>query len=296
MRFAWITLAHLPLLLACSGSHGRGDETPGPSEDAGRRRRDAGPVGPADAGPPVLDAGMASCEPDDAHPILCPDLLCDGPPTWHWDGESCLAIECGACEGADCDRGSSSREICVATHAACDAALCLETGGTWKWWAEQCGHDICGQVPLESCLIGRPACACGPSSRFEPLVGCVHDGTCGIPEPGTPEQLCGWTGGTWGSFCCHTECGERCGDDCTSPACDCAGPREVFEPGRGCVESASCWSRTLGQSCDETTRCPASTLCCRTCSGAGCFDPSCRVPVCDGDEHTDICGNRDDVP
>jgi hypothetical protein len=225
--------------------------------------------------------------------VPCPELLCDGLPTWHWNGDRCFAIECGACEGEDCGLGMVSEEACEAAHSECEATLCRATGGMWKFWAEQCGHDVCGRVPPEVCVVGYPACDCGPFANFVAGVGCMMDSTCPIPEPATPEELCTATGGEWGGFCCHTECGERCADDCVSPACHCP-PGTVFDEGRGCIEHTRCFERELGQSCDPVRgRCPGAAGCCDSCGGAGCAGrPVCLAPVCDEDENTDLCGNN----
>jgi len=228
--------------------------------------------------------------------MLCPAVACDGPPTWYWNGDACAPVECGTCEGTECASGFGSLDLCTSAHAGCDASLCRATGGTWKWWVEQCGHDICGAIPFADCEVGMPACNCGAYGTFQPGTGCVTDPSCPTPEPGTPEELCRWTGGTWGPFCCHSECGERCPDACVAPACDC-GPRRVFDEGSGgCIEHARCWERRLGQRCDDTTRCEPGTLCCDYCGGPGCLGtPTCRPVVC-GEPHLDMCGNCVDCP
>src|SRR5688500_17484697 len=95
MRTTRITLAHVLLLAACTDSHGADDG--GDSCGACVFDADLLDAGPLDAGPPP-----ASCAPDRAASMICPDLLCDGPGTWHWNGDACFWIDCGACEGEDC--------------------------------------------------------------------------------------------------------------------------------------------------------------------------------------------------
>ncbi len=291
-------------LAACDSSHGRGDVT-----DGGRGARDSGSA-PVDSGAPDsgarvdsgsgVDAGspVVTCEPDDASAAICPDALCDGPPTYHWDGSRCLPIECGACVGVDCASGSSSLAACESAHAACEGLLCRRTMGQWTWWRPECGHRVCGAATLELCESPYPVCDCGPGRNYFEGVGCRVDPLCGEIDPLDDDAACRSTGGTWGSFCCHSECGDACTEDCVSPACDC-GPMRVFEPGRGCVEHARCWERRVMQTCDAMrgAQCEGGSVCCQRCGGAGCFGPAlCQAPLCDSDELTDVCGNRLDVP
>jgi hypothetical protein len=59
------------------------------------------------------------------------------------------------------------------------------------------------------------------------------------------------------------------------------------------VEASRCFERGAGETCAEGARCGGGTICCQTCGGAGCVGPAtCRVPVCDDDEDTDLCGNN----
>jgi len=283
----------LPLLLVlggCGASHGRaeGDDA-GTVDDAAVMRRDGGPR--PDAGPP------SSCDPDDAAAVTCPEYLCDGPSTWHWNGESCFAIDCGACAGADCDRGTVSMADCISAHALCTPSLCQSTGGAWLWWAELCGHYECGRPPPEICETGYPGCDCGSFRRFVDGVGCVDEPECPIPEPATPAELCRATEGTWTrSLCCHTTCGAVCPALCDSDACDC-GPWRVFDEGRGCIDSPLCHERRVGGACDGAVRCEAGMICCLRCSGIGCPGPAvCQTPVCDADPYTDECGNDSRIP
>ena len=294
MRFTRLALAHLVTLAAltgCADSHGRM-----PLSDGGGAAADGGPA-PRDSGTSARDAAApidagprGSCEPEDARERSCPDSLCDAPPTWHWNGDSCVPIECGKCEGADCAGAPRSRAECEAAHAACEPVLCERTGGEWLWWAEECGHYECGVPPPVECLIGQPVCRCGFHQRFDPELGCV-DMVCPSIEAVAPEDLCRGTGGEWGAFCCNSVCGERCALACAAMACHCPGPTEVFDSVRGCVPGHECYERELGQTCYPGTRCAPGTICCGcegpTCGGA----PTCVAPVCDGDPTTDACGH-----
>jgi hypothetical protein len=236
---------------------------------------------------------MASCEADDATTESCPDAICDGLPTWHWNGDSCFAIDCGACTGTDCARGARSEAECVAAHASCEASICHSTGGEWMWWAEECDHYRCGRPQPAPCVVGRPVCNCGPERAFEPGRGCVATG-CAEPLPNR-RVLCEGTGGSWEPICCDTVCGDFCPEPCAADACNCGPGREFLET--GCIETTRCHERLIGETCTERTRCPGGSVCCQDCGGAGCFGtPTCRAPVCDDDECTDLCGNRCDSP
>ena len=59
----------------------------------------------------------------------------------------------------------------------CDPAerlLCETTGGIWD--PQACGHYHCG-VP-QDCQAIIPGCDCGPSSNFQPGLGCQPDPAC----------------------------------------------------------------------------------------------------------------------
>jgi hypothetical protein len=299
MRVLGLTLAQSLLLSGlllsgCSGSHVR-DHDAGRTSDAGSigdgglgfdAGRDAGRIiGPSDAGTPSL------CDPQDARSMICPEVLCDGPGTWHWNGDRCFWIDCGACEGSGCTNAYSSESECIAAHASCEAALCTATEGTWLWWAEECEHYDCGFRRPVTCFIGGPVCDCGLHRSFVPGVGCADDPDCPIFEPPIPEELCGETGGSWGPICCNTLCGESCGLDCAAMACDC-GPWREFDSARGCMHTTRCHERLSGESCDPVqSRCQTGTICCEHCGGAGCFGASCEAPQCDDDPDFDVCGN-----
>ncbi len=296
-----INLTHLaPLLLLCAFANGCGsshglDHDGGLGADGGAGT-DAGRVIPDGGSPPPDgdvggDGGVRGpCDPADARAATCPDALCDGPGSWHWNGDRCFLIDCGACVGADCGSGYSSEADCDAAHSDCDAALCSGTGGRWLFWAEECGHYVCGVAPPADCLVGSPVCDCGPGRAFGPD-GCVA-ADCGDPPPRTREMLCTGTGGTWDSICCDTVCGEYCPAACLASACNC-GPGRVFDDERGCIAGIECFERRTGQSCDGVAaRCEDGAICCHHFTGAGEHGPpTCEIPVCDGDPFIDECGN-----
>jgi hypothetical protein len=253
------------------------------------------PVDAAGLDVPVRDAAPLplGCAPDDAREIVCPESGCDGPPSFAWDGTRCVPIACGACEGADCASIETSLDACRAAHATCDAELCRATDGDWQFWAEECGHHVCGVPPPQTCEVGTPVCDCGATRTFVPGVGCAPD-DCPAVDPLPPEMLCGRTGGAWtDGICCSTTCGVFCELDCAAPGCVC-GAFEVFDLVRGCVPATECFVRSEGETCtNERSRCDDGLICCQTCGGAGCEpERTCRAPVCDGDPATDVCGNN----
>ncbi len=290
-------------LLGCGTSHGPDDAgADGGGRDAGEAR-DAGPGldagAPADGGGDAgeRDASVGTCGAMDARRIACPELLCDGIDLWYWSGDRCFSLDCGACEGADCDRGFVSEADCRAEHAECDASLCQASGGEWLFWGEECGHFVCGVAPPQICVIGVPVCDCGPEQLFVPGVGCQFDVSCTMRPGGTREELCLMSGGTWEPICCDTECGEYCPLPCTSMACNC-GPGRVYEDGRGCVQATRCYERAATESCGlPGARCEDGTICCDRCGGAGCEGrPTCRPPVCSDVPEIDECGNNRAAP
>lgn len=295
----------LTLGLACGDTHlvendagtdAGGATDGGPSADGGPGV-DAGPgedAGPVDAGGPVEDGGttMPSCDADDAQHILCPEFLCDGLPTWHWNGDECFAIDCGACTGDDCDRTFLSREACESAHDGCDASLCRATGGTWRFWAEDCGYRCGFEAPID-CLVGGPSCDCGVGQNFVPGVGCETDPSCPIFEMPIPSELCEGTGGEWGNFCEDSVCGVRSAAECLAEACHCPGETQIFDEVRGCVDGEVCFRPAIDAPCiPDRSRCPGAAICCENCGGAGCFGAQCELPTCDDDPDTDICGNN----
>lgn len=285
------------LAFGCGDSHGRGDDAGRVFTDASDPPLDGGRVF-VDASDPPLDAGgpRELCDPQDARAEICPELLCDGPPNFYWQGDRCVVVDCGACVGADCGTTWGSLEACEAAHASCEAQLCRSTGGDWRWWAEECGHYTCGFPPPIDCFVGGPVCDCGLGQRFEPGVGCVDADCPTFPPRPDRETLCLDTGGRWENTCCDSVCGELCADACTAPACNC-GPLEIFDEAFGCQRATRCYERRAGESCHDGARCADGTICCDRCGGAGCEGaPRCVPPVCDGDESRDECGNDRDAP
>jgi hypothetical protein len=303
MAFHRHALAHLALVLSvaaalagCSSSH---VDTP-PSPDSGEGdlgtldagANDAGPdAAPADGGPP------SSCSAQDAREIACPPAICDGLDGWYWNGDRCFSIPCGTCEGADCSSRVFSQAECEAAHATCQSTVCRATGGDWLFWAQECGHYVCGHSVPAMCLVGYPVCDCGPTSVFDPALGCVADPAC-LTDPPTPtrEALCTGSGGSWEGICCDTDCGDFCPLACASLACNC-GAGKIFDDARGCIGATRCHERTLGQTCAPDARCASGTICCQSCGGAGCFGPAtCRAPTCSTDPAIDECGNNRMAP
>jgi len=297
-----LTLAHSCLalgalfLLACGASHSASDGGTD-SAVADGSTSDAGPMDSGtDTGSP--DAAVrGTCDAEDARAEICPDFLCDGLSTWHWDGDHCFAIDCGACRGSDCDSAVLSQTECEATHASCDVSLCRDTGGTWAWWLPVCGPYQCGVAPPEDCEVAHLRCDCGSTGRFVDGVGCETDPACpvAVPPP-TPEMLCTSTGGSWEFLCCPTVCGVPCAAACAADACNC-GPTGIFDEDRGCVVGQRCLEPHVGEACSPDARCQDDTICCDDCGGAGCAgNPTCRVPVCSSDPAIDSCGNNSLAP
>lgn len=291
-----LTLAHvlfLSLAIGCGSSHETDDAgTDTGDRDASADASDSGNDGGADTGTDAeADSGVVSCDAQDVRAVACSEFECDGPPTFHWNGDSCEPIECGACEGTDCMRGFSSLAACTSAHATCEATICRETEGTWLWWVQECLHRVCGQRTPADCELPAAVCDCGTERTFDPALGCVPD-DCPEIDPLPRETLCTTTGGTWGDFCCDSICGERCGDACVAPACDCPA-LQIFDAAFGCVDATECYERRIGQTCAPgIARCEAGSICCEHCGGAGCFGANCQVPLCDDDELIDMCGNN----
>jgi hypothetical protein len=299
VRLQLLSCASL-LAFGCYSSHGVGGD--GGAFDA-TITSDAGVGADADG---MYDAGVepASCDAEDAEAVLCPDRLCDGPGTWHWNGDGCFWIDCGACVGTDCSGAPTSEGECRAAHSHCEASLCRDTGGTWMWWALECAHFACGGRATPSCDHPRPVCDCGPNHVFADLfdigdpalVGCHRRSDCPVRPERTREELCTDTGGSWEPICCDTVCGAPCAEACTAMACDCGSAR-VFRDVLGCRDGARCHERRVGESCDGVARCEGTAICCASCTGSDCTGtPTCREPVCDGGPLVDECGNDGTSP
>jgi hypothetical protein len=172
--------------------------------------------------------------------------------------------------------------------------MCRATGGDWLFWAEECHHYQCGHSLPSECLIGMPVCDCGLGRSFDGARGgCFDDSTCPEVDPLPTDALCASTGGTWTSgICCSTHCGELCPLACAADGCVC-GPLEVFDPARGCIDSAECHVVSDGHECNAQVRCADGLLCCEHCGGAGCSPVmNCQAPLCDADPNIDVCGNN----
>jgi hypothetical protein len=274
MARPWIILAHLLVVLlpGCPDSHGTTGDAgrDAPATDSPFVYLDSAAI---DASTP-LDAPLpAECGAAEVTVNPCPMFLCDALPLWYWDGEQCFDVDCGACEGPHCGTaGFGSREECVAAHASCVPQLCRDTGGTWMFWAEECGHRICGNPGLAICESGEPVCDCGPYRVFDFERGCVEpDPHCGVLPTRSREELCRATGGSWDAICCDSRCGELCPLACAGPACRC-GPTQIFDEERGCIEATECFERETGETCDlPHQRCAdRSNLCVPPCDGPGC--------------------------
>lgn len=266
----------------CSSSHGVQELV-----DADPERQPGLDMAPPTP-PPPMPPGPPECWPDDARAQVCPNVVCDGPPTWHWNGDRCFPIECGTCAGTDCNRGTTGHDQCEMAHQVCAPSLCRSTGGIWMWWSQECGHYACGLPPPQKCTVPTPGCNCGLSQRFDVERGCVAAPECPVFS-GTEDALCRHTGGSWENTCCHSDCGETCPEPCSTPACTC-GPHQRFTSD-GCVEVAECFERRLRQSCDENTRCDPGLICCSGCGGGVCDPPVCAPPICDREGRIDECGN-----
>lgn len=254
---------------------------------------DAGPA--TDVGPGPSDAGpSASCDAQDAQEMTCA-AICDGPDSYAWDGERCVAIDCGACTGTACGSLPHSMAECQAQHATCIPELCRASGGEWRFYDAECQHYRCGQPQPAECLVGMPICNCGAGRSFDPARGgCFLDTTCPDVDPLPPMQLCEATGGAWtDGICCNTVCGQLCDLECAAPACQC-GPLEVFDAIRGCVDAAQCHEVVApGAECNQQLRCANGMICCQHCTGAGCqTTTTCEAPLCDSDPNIDVCGNN----
>jgi hypothetical protein len=175
--------------------------------------------------------------------------------------------------GPACDCGVGRRFDnalgCVADPSCTRGDLCVATGGVVNAGA---GCNICGR-PSAVCDPGTEGCDCGPAMNYDVARGCVPDASCGPAH----EELCRRSGGTYVfGGCMDAVCGRPSLIFCGSAACNC-GPDQIFEPGRGCVVSATCNDRGVGDTCDPGNglRCTRGAVCCagrcaQPCCGAAC--------------------------
>lgn len=237
----------------------------------------------------TIDAGPISCGAQAVSIALCPELLCDGLPRWYWSGDECFSIDCGACVGDDCGTSWNDVSSCRAAHATCRPELCRATGGDWLAIDSFCGDFTCDRAPDVACLVGQPACSCGPNRSFDPMRGCIEVECPPMPTR-TEQELCAETGGTWTpNICCPTHCGTRCEADCAAPACAC-GPDSIFDAARGCVVASECLVHGVDEVVPFGHRCQRHLATCE-CGPSGCGETTCREPMCDRlDAGVDLCG------
>lgn len=217
---------------------------------------------------------------------------------WHPERAFCGSFECGhpAAEiclvgGPACDCGIGKRfDTATGCHddTACGVVdLCLATGGA----SDSCNTTCGAPCPPPDPSDRRFGCNCGLGRTFDATSGCVSDPSCVV----TDEALCAATGGSWSASCCPSTCGRPCAAACAGSACEC-GWREVWEPGRGCVESSACDQRYEGEACvlepgTSPVSCAPGLLCCNRCTGIGCTGPVCIAPCCG-----DGCGTTPGCP
>ncbi|MEL6177823.1 MAG: hypothetical protein AAFS10_02670 [Myxococcota bacterium] len=121
------------------------------------------------------------------------------------------------------------------THS--EEGLCQSTGG--QWFANYCGGATCGVPPDCTAPIG--GCNCGPTSSFEPSVGCVLDPQCPVDD----TTLCESSGGRWDEGGCgHYFCAWPTDCPGVESGCDC-GIHANFVEGQGCVRDERCGPHEL---------------------------------------------------
>lgn len=167
---------------------------------------------------------------------------CPEPPRFVWDGARCEAITCD-CVGPDCVHAYDTLEACLSEHRDCPSVRCEATGGAWlRPNRRYCMAPVCGDDPSPCDDPPDVICHCGLTALYDPRVGCVP-GFCAGRES-TDQLRCERSGGTWGTFCTHSHCGEA-PDPCVDPACRCT-PDEVWSAVAGCVASDACAPLTCG--------------------------------------------------
>ena len=167
---------------------------------------------------------------------------CDSIPSYVWDGALCVESQCG-CTGPDCAFAYRERSACVADHATCAPSRCESTGGVWLTQNRiYCDSPVCG-LDRGSCdEMPDAVCHCGLNALYDARNGCVTSFCAGTES--SDQLRCERSGGTWGTHCTHSHCGEA-PDPCVAMACRCA-DNEVWSEVAGCVVSASC-ERCIGE-------------------------------------------------
>ncbi len=161
---------------------------------------------------------------------------CDAIPNYIWEGSDCIESQCG-CTGPDCAFAYRDRDACVADHALCAPSRCETTGGVWiASNTRYCDSPVCGDDPRICDETPDAVCHCGLNALYDARSGCVP-GFC-VGRPNNDQLRCTQSGGTWGTFCTHSHCGEA-PDPCVDMACRCA-DNEVWSEVAGCVVSAEC--------------------------------------------------------
>ncbi len=261
-------------LAGCPDTHGSGDAAMIGSDVECVCAPDGGPL--PDAFAPPTDAGIvASCTPQAAAIDLCAPI-CDDITGAFWDGTRCVEHSCN-CAGADCEV-YPNRASCESAHAACEASLCLSTGGAWFARPIFCEHFECGTPPSEDCRMPFHACDCGTYGIFVEGEGCMPGPLCELIAPRTDEERCSESGGTWTTgICGPTTCGRYSDLDCAAPGCVC-GAYEIWDDERGCIQSPDCDVRFVGEDCSETGLCEGSVCCTGGAGLSHCEAPQCGDP------------------
>lgn len=161
---------------------------------------------------------------------------CGSPPVYIWDGSDCVESQC-SCTGPDCAFAYGDRGACEADHAMCAPSRCEATGGVWVSPNRRyCASPVCGDDTSACTEFPTAVCHCGLNALYDARNGCVTS-FCG-DRLNTDQERCTKSGGTWGTFCTHSHCGEA-PDPCVDMACRCADD-EVWSEVAGCVVSAEC--------------------------------------------------------
>lgn len=161
---------------------------------------------------------------------------CDIVPSYVWDGARCAPEQCN-CVGEDCRFAYADENECLRDHAMCASTRCESTGGVWLAPNHQyCSAPTCGMDTGECDDFPVALCHCGLNALYDARMGCVT-GFCG-GTPSTDQLRCERSGGSWGTNCNHSHCGQS-PDPCVDLACRCA-DNQVWNEVAGCVVSAEC--------------------------------------------------------